>query len=311
MNLAKVFGTQLQTFARLWCVNNGSSRIAKASKTRSFSCNNLVNIAKSVREPAKVLTIAGSDSGGAAGLQADLKTFTTLKAYGMSVITAVTAQNSVRVAAVHFLPAEFVAAQLDAVLSDYGAAAAKTGFIGRVDLIETIASRIAVYSLRYLVVDPVLVNHKGEAMFGPSLTQAYRDHLLPLAWLVTPNRREAALLAGMTAVDTPAEMETAARAIHHLGPRYVLVKGSREGDDMADLLFDGEQPIWFRSPYLNTHNTHGSGDTLSAAITTYLAQGITTIAAVQQAHRFTASAIQAAVPWQLGAGHGPLSHFQF
>jgi hydroxymethylpyrimidine/phosphomethylpyrimidine kinase len=256
------------------------------------------------------LTIAGSDSGGAAGLQADLKTFTALKVYGMSVITAVTAQNSVRVAAVHFLPAEFVAAQLNAVLSDYGADAAKTGFIGRVDLIETIATRLAAYDLPFLVVDPVLVNHRGEAMFGPAVTQAYQKHLLPLAWLVTPNRHEAALLAGME-VTSPAELETAARALHHLGPRFVLIKGGRDGDDVVDLLFDGEQFTWLRSPWLDTNNTHGSGDTLSAAIAAYLAQGVATVTAIQQAHHFTTRAIQAAVPWQLGAGHGPLSHFPF
>jgi hydroxymethylpyrimidine/phosphomethylpyrimidine kinase len=260
--------------------------------------------------PAKVLTIAGSDSGGAAGLQADLKTFTALKVYGMSAITAVTAQNSVRVAAVHYLPADFLAAQLDAVLSDYGAAAAKTGFIGRVDLIETIANRIAAYSLPYLVVDPVLVNHKGDAMFGPAVTQAYHNHLLPLAWLIAPNRPEAALLAE-TPVDNLAGMETAARAIHHLGPRHVLIKGGRDGDDILDLLYDGQQFTWFRSPYLDTPNTHGSGDTLSAAITAYLAQGMETVAAVHHAHYFTTTAIQAAAFWQLGAGHGPLSHFQF
>jgi hydroxymethylpyrimidine/phosphomethylpyrimidine kinase len=267
-----------------------------------------VDSIEALTEPAKVLTIAGSDSGGAAGLQADLKTFTALKVYGMSAITAVTAQNSVGVTAVHFLPADFVGAQLEAVLSDYGAAAVKTGFIGRVDLIETIAHKLANYGVRYLVVDPVLVNHRGEGMFTPAVTQAYREQLLPPAWLVTPNRAEAGLLAGM-AVESLLEMETAAHAIHQCGPRFVLIKGGRDGGDIVDLLFDGEHSTWLRSPWLETNNTHGSGDTLSAAITAYLEQGIATVTAVQQAHRFTAGAIGAAVQWQLGAGHGPVSHF--
>lgn len=226
----------------------------------------------------------------------------------MSVITAVTAQNSVAVTAVQFMPAEMVAAQLEAVLSDYGAAAVKTGFIGRVELIETIAQKVGAYGLRHLVVDPVLVNHRGEAMFGAAVIQAYQEHLLPLAWLVTPNRAEAALLAGM-AVESLADMETAAQIIHRFGPRFVLIKGGREGDDIVDLLFDGKRCTWLRSPWLATDNTHGSGDTLSAAITAYLGQRMETEMAVRQAHEFTAGAIQAAVHWRLGAGHGPLSHF--
>jgi hydroxymethylpyrimidine/phosphomethylpyrimidine kinase len=132
-----------------------------------------------VAQPVKVLTIAGSDSGGAAGLQADLKTFTLLGVYGMSVVTAVTAQNSLAVTAVHHLPADFVAAQLDAVLSDYGAAAVKTGFIGREELVEIIADRLAAYATPNRLVDPILVNHRGESMFGSAITDAYRRHLLP------------------------------------------------------------------------------------------------------------------------------------
>jgi hydroxymethylpyrimidine/phosphomethylpyrimidine kinase len=295
------------------CLN--CSTAGRLRRTRLFRIstwpNKLVNDIKPDGEPVKALTIAGSDSGGAAGLQADLKTFTALKVYGMSVITAVTAQNSLHVTAVHYLPPDFLAAQLDAVLSDYGAAAAKTGFIGRPDLIQTIADKAAAHSLPYLVIDPVLVNHKGQSMFPPAVTHAYRHHLLPLAWLITPNRHEAALLAEMSAIDTPADMETAARTLQHLGPRHILIKGGRDGNDIVDLLFDGEQFTWLRSPYLHTPNTHGSGDTLSAAITAYLAQGNDTITAVHRAHHFTAAAIRAAVSWRLGKGHGPLSHFRF
>src|SRR5690606_30770564 len=147
-------------------------------------------------EPIKVLTIGGSDSGGAAGIQADLKTFTALHAYGMSVITAVTAQNSHEVRAVHPLPAAFVTQQLEAVLSDYGAAAVKTGFIGRVDLLEAIAAGLGAFPVPHVVVDPVLVNHRGQAMFASDVTAAYRKVLFPLATLMTPNRHEAALFSG-------------------------------------------------------------------------------------------------------------------
>ena len=150
--------------------------------------------------PPLVLTIAGSDSGGAAGLQADLKTFAALDAYGMSAVTVVTAQNSQRVQQAHVLTPELVTAQIDAVLSDYGAAAIKTGFIGSVDLIASIAERLRHWQTvgqPFILVDPVLVNHRAEPMFTPSVTAAYREHLFPLADLVTPNRHEAALLTGL------------------------------------------------------------------------------------------------------------------
>jgi hydroxymethylpyrimidine/phosphomethylpyrimidine kinase len=179
-------------------------------------------------QPVKVLTIAGSDSGGAAGLQADLKTFTLLGVYGMSVVTAVTAQNSVAVTAVHPLPADFVAAQLDAVLSDYGAAAVKTGFIGREELVEIIADRLAAYATPNRLVDPVLVNHRGEAMFGSAMADAYRRHLLPLADLLTPNRREAELLLNRP-VTTLSEAAEAARRLADQGAKAVLIKRLRWG----------------------------------------------------------------------------------
>jgi hydroxymethylpyrimidine/phosphomethylpyrimidine kinase len=246
-----------------------------------------------------VLTIAGSDSGGAAGLQADLKTFTAIGVYGMSVVTVVTAQNSVRVAAVHNLPAEFVAAQLDAVLSDYGAAAVKTGFVGRVDLMQTIAHSVSAYHLANIVIDPVLVNHRGEAMFPAEVTQAYVEHLVPLANLVTPNRREAALLTGRR-VESLTEMATAAIHIHALGAQNVLVKGGQEGNEKVDVFFDGRQVNYLRGPRIETQNTHGSGDTLSAAIGAYLAQGMTMAKAIAKAHHFTAVAIEKAATWQLG-----------
>jgi hydroxymethylpyrimidine kinase/phosphomethylpyrimidine kinase len=255
-----------------------------------------------------VLTIAGSDSGGAAGLQADLKTFTALGVYGMSVVTVVTAQNSLRVEAVHPLPAEFVAAQLEAVLSDYGAAAVKTGFIGRTDLVRVIAQVLGGHKGLSLVVDPVLVNHRGETMFPDEVVDVYRHHLLPLAYLVTPNRREAELLTGTPVNNVPA-MAAAARTIQRLGATAVLITGLRDGDDVVDVLFDGREIDELRAPWIETTNTHGSGDTLSAAITAFLAQGQTLPEAVVQARRFSRAAIAAAVDWRLGAGHGPVNHW--
>ncbi len=171
-----------------------------------------------VPPPPKLLTIAGSDSGGAAGLQADLRAWAVLGAYGMSVITAVTAQNSLAVKAVQFMPPDFIAAQLEAVLSDYGADAAKTGFLGRVDVIETVATHLRQFAVPRVVIDPVLVNHRGESMFPPAVTQAYIDQLLPLAELVTPNLGEAGLLVGEK-IETLAEAETAVHHLHQSRPQ--------------------------------------------------------------------------------------------
>jgi hydroxymethylpyrimidine/phosphomethylpyrimidine kinase len=260
--------------------------------------------------PPTVLTVAGSDSGGAAGLQADLKSFTALEVYGMSVVTVVTAQNSVEVRAVHPLPAGLVAAQLETVLADYGAAAVKTGFIGRVEAIETIAIHLSRYRQHEnvaIVVDPVLVNHRGEAMFAAEVTAAYRRRLLPLADLVTPNCAEAALLSG-TSVANVEGMIAAAEQIHRDGGARVLVTGGRDGDDVVDLFYDGTDSNRLHAPWIATENTHGSGDTLSAAIAAFLARGFTLPAAIARGRAFTRNAIAAAAAWHLGSGHGPLNH---
>lgn len=268
---------------------------------------------KATPEPAKVLTIAGSDSGGAAGLQADLKTFSALGVYGMSVVTAVTAQNSLAVVGVHYLPADFVGAQLEAVLSDYGATAIKTGFIGQADTIRQVAKQLKDYKASKgkrisLVVDPVLVNHQGERMFGPEVLKAYQHHLLPLADLLTPNLREAELLSG-SRLNGLAMVEAAIQVIHSSGPRWVLIKGIRTGIDIVDLLYDGREMSLIRSPHYETQNTHGSGDTLTSAVCAYLAQGHNMAAAVNEAISFTMAAIGRARNWRLGDGHGPLDHW--
>ena len=264
-----------------------------------------------VGQPAKVLTIAGSDSGGAAGLQADLKTWTVLRVYGMSAVTAVTAQNSVAVKAVAFLSPAFVAAQIKAVLDDYGAAAVKTGFLGQAEIAAAVAAELSGSRVPLTVIDPVLVNHRGEAMFGQALTDAYGTALLPLADLVTPNWREASMLAGLPPEvweEADAAAQCAAR-LHEAGAANVLITGRHEDDEVVDWFSDGERLLRLSSNWLETPNRHGSGDTLSAAVCAYVAQGMQLPEAVQAARQFTREAILKARVWQMGAGHGPLAHF--
>ena len=265
------------------------------------------------QQPLPLLTIAGSDSGGAAGLQADLKTWAALGVYGMSAVTAVTAQNSVLVQQAHFLPPDMVAAQIDAVLSDYGAAAIKTGFLGRVEIVETVAERLRYWvegglpTRPTIVIDPVLVNHRGEGMFPPEVAAAYRALLFPLADLVTPNVAEARLLG--VAVDEPGmQGPDRSRGAGEQGgrARRVLLKGVRRGAEMVDVYWDGERSIDLPQPRIETINTHGSGDTLSAAICATVALGHDWPEAIRRAQAFTHAAIRRGATWRLGAGHGPV-----
>jgi hydroxymethylpyrimidine/phosphomethylpyrimidine kinase len=275
-------------------------------------------------QPQTVLTIAGSDSGGAAGLAADWKTFAALGAYGLGAITVVTAQNSQEVRQVQFVSPKMVVAQMEAVLEDYGAAAIKTGFIGSADTIRAIAECLSRWPEIPLVVDPVLVNHKGQAMFSPAVTEAYQQHLFPLATLITPNRHEAALLTGLP-VTTREEMAAAAIQLHTFGPQHILIKGLQEGETMVDGWLDGDavrararargNPSsssrssfhWLEGSRVETNNTHGSGDTLSAAAAVFLGQGLEMGVALRRAHEFVRGAIIAAADWQLGTGHGPVN----
>lgn len=262
-----------------------------------------------MNEPSKLLTIGGSDSGGAAGIQADLKTWTVLGGYGMSVITAVTAQNSQTVQDVTWMTPQFVQSQMEAVLSDYGATAVKTGFLGRAELIIMVSALLRKYKPAHVVIDPVLVNHRGQPMFSDEVRQLYLAYLLPIADLITPNLVETAVLLQTSAIDSYAKLRRTAARLHEIGAKNVLIKGFCDSAEQVDVLFDGHTFTDFRQPHIQTSNTHGSGDTLSAAICAFLVQGVLLTDAIDQAQQFTHRAIQRAAHWQLGGGHGPLALF--
>ena len=219
-----------------------------------------------LRRP-RALTIAGSDSGGGAGIQADLKTFSAFGVYGASVITAVTAQNTVGVRAIHEIPPEIVAAQIDAVLEDIGADAIKTGMLSSAAIVEVVADRLRAHSVASLVVDPVMVAKSGDALLRQDAVRALRESILPLAMVVTPNAPEAAVLSGIEVTDAESARE-AARRIHDLGPAMVIVKGGhRDGDNSDDLVYDGRSFEILSGRRVATPHTHGTGCTFSAAIT--------------------------------------------
>jgi hydroxymethylpyrimidine/phosphomethylpyrimidine kinase len=254
----------------------------------------------------RALTIAGSDSGGGAGIQADLKTFAAFGVYGASAITAVTAQNTIGVRAIHEVPADVVAAQIDAVLDDIGADAAKTGMLSSASIIEAVADRLRAHSFAPLVVDPVMVAKSGDALLRPEAVQALIELLLPLAAVVTPNAPEATVLSGVEVRDAESARE-AARRIHGLGPAMVIVKGGHlEGDRSDDLVFDGRSFEILSGRRIETPHTHGTGCTFSAAIAACLARGMEPLAAAREARGFLQGAIEHAEP--LGAGHGPVNH---
>ncbi len=254
----------------------------------------------------RALTIAGSDSGGGAGIQADLKTFTAFRVFGTSVLTAITAQNSIGVQGVVNLPPEFVARQLDSVLGDIGTDAAKTGMLSTAAIIRAVAERLRAHRVERLIVDPVMIAKSGDPLLEPDARQALVEAILPLALVVTPNLHEAAALAEFP-VATVEEMEAAARRIHALGPRWVLVKGGHLKGDPVDLLFDGRTLQRFEAERVPTPHTHGTGCTYSAAIAAGLALGAGVPEAVGQAKRYVTAAIRGG--FALGRGVGPLRHF--
>lgn len=233
----------------------------------------------------KALTIAGSDSGGGAGVQADLKTFSALGVYGAVVLTAVTAQDTRRVRAVSLLAPELVGEQIDAVMNDIAPAAVKTGMLGGAGIIEMVAGKVAEYRISRLVVDPVMAATSGDSLLRKSAMGKLKALLLPSALVVTPNLREAAILAGFPVSDRRS-MRRAARAIHSLGPRCVVIKGGHRLRDADDLFFDGRKMTFFPSPRLAAENLHGTGCTFSAAIAAFLARGFPPPEAVAFAKRY-------------------------
>jgi hydroxymethylpyrimidine/phosphomethylpyrimidine kinase len=254
----------------------------------------------------KALTIAGSDSGGGAGIQADLKTFTAFRVFGMSVLTAVTAQNSVGVQGVHDLPPAFVALQIDAVLGDLGADAVKLGMLSTAPIVRVVAERLAAHRQARIVLDPVMVAKAGDPLLQPDARAALVEAVLPLAEVVTPNLPEAAVLADLP-VATEADMEEAARRIHARGARHVLVKGGHLKDSATDILYDGRGFTRFPAARLESTNTHGTGCTLSAAIAAGLAHGRPLVTAVGEAKAYVTAAIREG--FQVGRGVGALCHF--
>ena len=251
----------------------------------------------------RALTIAGSDSGGGAGIQADLKTFTVFRVYGMSAVTALTAQNTSGVTAVHQVPAAFVRQQIDAVVSDIGADAAKTGMLASAETVITVARAVRDHRIAPVVVDPVLVAHDGTALLPADARDALLRELLPLAALVTPNVDEAQALTGV-AIASVADMRHAARALLARGAKACLVKGGHlSGDDAVDVFDDGSAARELTAPRLPTPHTHGTGCQLSAAITAHLALGLSMWRAVQRSKQFISVAIRAGLP--IGHGNGP------
>ena len=254
----------------------------------------------------RILTIAGSDSGGGAGIQADLKTITLLGGFGMSVVTALTAQNTMGVSAIHAVPPDFIGQQLDAVLTDIGADTAKTGMLFNADTIEVIADRLTAHGTQKIVVDPVMVAKGGDVLLVQEAIETLVSRLIPMALVVTPNIPEAEVLSKRS-IRGKDDIQEAARIIHAMGVRYVLIKGGHLNGPATDYLYDGESLSEFSKPRIDTPHTHGTGCAYSAAIATYLAMELGMKEAVERAKDFMHSAIRFALP--LGRGRGPTNLF--
>jgi hydroxymethylpyrimidine/phosphomethylpyrimidine kinase len=253
------------------------------------------------------MTIAGSDSGAGAGIQADLKTFAAHGVYGTSVLTAVTAQNTTSVLAIAEVPEEVIVHQIDGVLEDIGTDAIKTGMLSAASIIEVVADRIEAWDVRNVVVDPVMVAKSGDALLQPTAVRTLVKRLLPLSLIVTPNIPEAEVLSGKHITDAASE-EEAARIIGRLGPKYVVIKGGhRESDEAVDLIYDGESFERIAGPRIATRNTHGTGCTFSAAIAANLALGRDPLDAIALAKDYLSGALRESFP--IAEGHSPVNHF--
>jgi hydroxymethylpyrimidine/phosphomethylpyrimidine kinase len=256
--------------------------------------------------PKKAMTIAGSDSGGGAGIQADLKTFAAHGVYGTSVLTAVTAQNTLEVLAIAEVPEEVITLEIDGVMSDIGADAAKTGMLSSPSIIEVVVDRIEAWGIKNFVVDPVMVAKSGDRLLHQNAVSALRDRLLPLAMIVTPNIPEAEVLTGLT-IQSEETMREAARMIHAQGPAFVVIKGGHSEGQPHDLVFDGSEFTLIEGERIDTRNTHGTGCTFSAAITANLALGHPPIESILRAKRYITEALRAS--YAIGNGHSPVNHF--
>jgi hydroxymethylpyrimidine/phosphomethylpyrimidine kinase len=263
------------------------------------------------KEYCKVLTIAGSDSGGGAGIQADLKTSSAIGCYGMSVITALTAQNTKGVHGIHAIPPAFAVLQIEAVLTDIGADAIKIGMLYSAELIAAVAEALQKHGARKIVLDPVMVAQSGDKLLQDDAIEAIKSHLMPLADVVTPNIPEASVLCGRQ-LERWKDIENAAETLAQHGSQSILIKGGHGDEDKStDLLFlAGENRfISFAAERITTNNNHGTGCTLSSAIASYMAQGEDIESAVQKAKTFMNRAIAAGADYKIGHGHGPVHHF--
>lgn len=254
----------------------------------------------------KVLTIAGSDSCGGAGIQADIKTFSAHGLFGMSVITAVTAQNTQGVLAVQDISPELIQKQIEAIFDDISVDAVKIGMVSITDTIKTIAETLSRYPVKNLVVDPVMVSKSGYHLLQPEAKEALIRHLLPMAKVVTPNIPEAEVITGMK-IGNLEDMKKAAVRVYQMKPEYVLVKGGHLGEEAIDLLYDGEEFKYYHSRRVNTRNTHGTGCTLSSAIASNLAKEMSVADAIEAAKAYITVAIEQS--FSIGKGVGPTYHF--
>ena len=259
---------------------------------------------------ATALTIAGSDSGGGAGIQADLKTFSALGVYGASAITALTAQNTRAVVAIHDAPADFVAAQIDAVFDDIRVDAVKIGMLGRAEVIEAVAAGLERHGASRVVLDPVMVAKSGDALLRPAAVASLRARLVPLATVITPNLPEAAVLLDEPADAVAADMAAACARLARLGAGHALLKGGHlEGPESVDYLCGEGVSRRFAAPRVATRNSHGTGCTLSSAIAAHLARGLDVAEAVERAKDYVTRALGAADALAVGGGRGPVHHF--
>jgi hydroxymethylpyrimidine/phosphomethylpyrimidine kinase len=262
-----------------------------------------------MRTPIAV-TIAGSDSGGGAGIQADLKTFAAFGVYGASVVTALTAQNTHGVTAIHDVPAEFIAAQMDAVFSDLDVGAVKIGMLSQPAVIAAVAAGLDRHGQTNVVLDPVMVAASGDRLLAPEAVDVLRRDLIPRALVVTPNLPEAAALLDVAPAADEGEMRAQAERLLAFGPRAVLLKGGHgAGPESVDIFFDGAVELRLPAPRIATRNNHGTGCTLSSAIAAGLAKGLHLVEAVAEAKAYVTMAISTADRLSIGSGHGPVHHF--